>query len=96
MSESLAKALTAVKGGAKFAAAILTGDVADDQLAGLRRESCLACPSRVRITVGGASAESDWCGDPFAERLDEPQPTCGCLLAGKVRVASEKCPQGRW
>ena len=93
---ALSKMLTAVKGGARFAAAIIAGDMAAADLVAFRREVCVSCPSRVRITVEGASAESDWCGDPLVERLGEARPTCGCLLAGKVRVASERCPQGKW
>lgn len=87
---------TAAKGAAKYAAAIAAGDLADDETTARRRAICRECPSRVRLTVKGATSESDWCGPPFESRLDAALPTCGCLIAAKTAVASEPCPQGRW
>lgn len=84
--------LTGIFGAAKFAAAVATGDVADDGTTEARRDICRACPSRVRKIAPGAAFESDWCGEP----LSPTDATCGCLLLGKTMVKSERCPQGKW
>ena len=87
---------TTVKGAAKFAKAVATGDKADNMEIMRRRAVCRECPSRVTKMhprgVPGIDTESDWCGEP----LKETQTTCGCLLAGKTAVGSERCPQGKW
>ena len=95
MTGVLDRAWVAAKGAAKFAAAVEAGDIASAATVAARRSVCRACPSRVRVTVMGAVAASDWCGQPFVETAGE-RPTCGCLLAGKTSVGSERCPQGRW
>lgn len=90
------KGLTGVRGGAKFLAALAKGDLADDAAVEARREVCRACPSRTRSALAGMTAESDWCGAPLVEALGASPPTCGCLVAGKTAVGSERCPQGKW
>lgn len=88
---ALERLLHAARGGRTFALAIARGDIAPRKIIAQRREICQACPSRVR------QWGSDWCGEPYRDRtMAEQNPTCGCLLAGKLVVASEKCPQGRW
>lgn len=87
----LVRALTAARGGRRFALALARGDVAPRDVVARRRDACRQCPSRTRRWG------SDWCGPPFEDRTDAEQtPTCGCLLAGKLVVASETCPQNRW
>lgn len=83
---------TIAKGGAKYAIAHATGDVAPEPVRELRAQICRDCPSRVRTKVLGADGPSDWCGQPFIETSQ----TCGCLLPAKISVASESCPQLRW
>ena len=89
---SLARALTAIKGGARFGMALMRGDEAPERDREARIALCRRCPERRVVAPLGAVAESSWCGEPFVES----DRSCGCLLAGKTAVASESCPQGRW
>ena len=95
-SVSLPMAVLAARGAAKYAAAIATGEIADDATAQARKASCLSCPARRREQVKGADTPSDWCGEPFRDLTRTPERTCGCLLAAKTLVGSETCPRGRW
>ncbi len=90
---AMAKALTAARGGRKFALAILSGDVADNAEQVRRRAVCQACPTRVRKQLPGMTGPADWCGEPLVEVKGK---SCGCLLAGLTAVASSKCSQSRW
>lgn len=84
--------LTGIFGAAKFAAAVASGNIADEETVLRRREKCRNCPSRVRAVAPGAVFESDWCGPA----LEETPTTCGCLILGKTLVGSESCPQAKW
>lgn len=92
LSIPLAQLLTGMRGGEKFAAALLRGDVAGGETMAARRAVCRGCKTRRTVKLLGMLGASDWCGEPLVET-----PTaCGCLLAGKTAVGSEKCPQGKW
>ena len=80
------KALVGVRGGARFAEALAANDWATDATVKARRATCGDCPTRT-VLLG-----SDWCGDPMVETST----SCGCLLAGKTAIGSERCPQGKW
>jgi len=87
------KLLTGVRGATKYAKAIARGDFVDVKEFVHRREVCQSC---VSLTIEG---KSSWCGEPFVDNTnheDLSKRTCGCNLAGKLRVASERCPQGKW
>jgi len=88
--------LNGMRGAEKFVTAIASGDVAPPELVAARIEVCRACPHKVERKLPLMVAESSWCGPPLEEHMDELRPTCGCLLAGKVRVESERCPQDKW
>lgn len=89
---------TAVRGAARFVAALALGDVADPSRAETRASSCRECPLREDRTVTGTPVSVSFCGRPFVEAPG----TCGCLVlfagrpAGKIMVRSEACPSGRW
>lgn len=90
----------AARGGEEFLVAVARGDIAPDAAVAQRAAFCRACPSRVTARPPGAGAEdleSDWCGQPLdpAGPTSSP-PTCGCLLAGAIRVASKGCIQDRF
>ena len=87
-------ALTGVRGGVRFIEAIAAGDWADDAEIERRRSICRTCPSRVRARLLGMEADSDWCGPPL--NPDKLPGVCGCLLAGKSAVGSERCDQAKW
>ncbi len=80
------------RGARTFALAVIQGDVAGARAIAARRSACLNCDARTRARAPGASEPSDWCGDPFVET----ETSCGCLLAGKIAVASEECPRRIW
>ena len=91
----------ALRGAAKYVAAVRAGDVADDATQQARAATCNGCRSaRVRETETEAVAVH--CGVPF----DEGRDTCGCLVAIRVEgvvypaaktvVGSERCLQGKW
>ena len=114
-------------GAEKYAAAITTGDVADEADVWARGSKCAegmskTC-SRPRTLAGfEVLPRMVFCGPPLEEFPESVLPTCGCLVlveagqedqppdgvraitingvayqpAGKVWVASEACPQGRW
>jgi hypothetical protein len=97
--QNLQKGLTAAKGGAVWAKAIATGDVADEATIEERRAICRQCPMMTVEALPGMTSPSAWCGKPFVANLKDPDPSkraCGCLLAGKTAVASQSCPQTRW
>lgn len=94
---------TLIKGGTKYARAVARGDACTKWNRAYRHSVCQACPSMRTIAVPKLrGAEFQTCGE-FAQ---ETRSTCGCIVgvtykgrefpAGKVRVGSEKCPQGRW
>lgn len=85
------------KGAAKYVEAIASGDVAEEETIAERRRICKACSSRITMRIRGADAESDWCGPAGVDALNiADKPTCGCLLAAKTAVGSERCPQSKW
>jgi hypothetical protein len=97
--ENLQKGLTAAKGGAVWAKAIATGDVADETTIEERRAICRQCPTMTVEALPGMTSPSAWCGKPFVANLKDLDPSkrsCGCLLAGKTAVASQNCPQAKW
>ena len=96
----------ALKGAAKYVAAIATGDIATPETQERRAKLCAGCPDRNRYTALGMYVWT--CGTAGVDRKDANPPTCGCIVlsgsrnqtsaeaAGKTVVASERCPQGRW
>jgi len=91
-----ARTLNAAKGGAKFAIAVLSGNMADDHTIDARRAICRSCGACRVQTAAGAVAPSSWCGEPFVEYHTPGSESCGCLIAGKTMVASEHCPRAKW
>ncbi len=103
---SASQAWTAVKGAARYVAAVASGDVVTTTEAIGRLARCQRCeafterPDPVRLTIDGTPTElhAYYCGEPFKESAR----TCGCLLAvgqspaGKMLVGSEQCPRGEW
>lgn len=83
---------TLAKGATKYAAAWLAGDRAPQAEITKRRNVCKVCPDMTVARALMSDGVSSWCGRPFVDTGD----TCGCLLAGKTSIASEKCPQGKW
>jgi hypothetical protein len=94
---------TLIKGGKKYARALAAGDRATPCDRMQRHATCRDCPSMQTIAVPKmCGAKFQTCGE-FAQ---ETRSTCGCIVgvtyrgrelpAGKVRVGSERCPQGRW
>lgn len=77
--------LTGVKGCSSFAKAVASGDVASPEEFQAKRLVCMDCEDRVERWG------SSWCGDPFVET----DRTCGCNLAGMLRVRSKRCIQGK-
>lgn len=93
------KLLNAAKGGATWAAALATGDVADEATVETRRAICRDCPARTIRQLPSMTSPSAWCGEPFADRTTAEKVedrSCGCLLFGKTLVASQSCPQDKW
>ena len=88
--------LNGMRGAEKFAAAIASGDVASMALVQARMDICRECPHKTNRRLPLMQTESSWCGQPLEDHMDELRPTCGCLIAGKVRVESERCPQDKW
>jgi hypothetical protein len=86
------RALAGVHGASTFLAAVASGDVAPQPAVEARRAICRVCPRMVVKVAPGAVADSSWCGEP----LQVTASTCGCLVAAKTLVASEKCPQNKW
>jgi hypothetical protein len=98
----------AVKGATKYRKAMAKGDVADRGLA-MKCKICCGCPSIAFRDTGverdGGVVLAGSCG-PILEEHGGDKPTCGCLVsvkingadmpAGKTRVRSEVCPQGKW
>ena len=64
-------------------------DRAADDLTAARRNVCRTCPSATRNPA-------------FVDRTSRGLTTrsrcasCGCLIAGKTMLASERCPEGKW
>lgn len=71
----------AIKGGATYAAAVASGDVADADEQRLRIGRCRTCPSLSvhRVPVTGQMA--GFCGQPFHDGGADSPATCGCLVA---------------
>lgn len=94
-----AMAWTALEGARRYLEAIAEGDVADDAEIERRLEVCRACDAPTPLpSVPGARI--GYCGPAFVDLTHDRVPvesrTCGCLLAGKAAVRSERCPRGRW
>ena len=101
-----APAWTMLKGAAKYAAAVASGDIASPSAMAERAETCANCSARVRYKALGMYVHT--CGLAGHDRTRSDFPTCGCVVltqsmnqsgfsaAGKTAVASEECPQGRW
>lgn len=100
---TLAHRWVALKGAAKYTAAMARGDVANPSDAGHRVGVCAACKHRQdRDTQIGVA---HYCGRPFEETSEG---TCGCLVgvtidgvtlaAGRTMVASKTCSldEPRW
>lgn len=94
---------TAIRGATAYRMAVVQGDIATDEEAGLRAEVCHNCPSVSWDDGMIEGVRRGWCGTPFVEGTD----TCGCLVAlsvfgegifaaGKTVVKSEECPQRKW
>lgn len=109
MASIASKLWVGAKGAAKYAAAVATGDIADEVVAAARFEGwCMSCPSvkhrRARLQDQGV--EVYYCGPELEEHFDSVMPTCGCLVGltvggqaqpgGKTVVRSQMCPQRRW
>jgi hypothetical protein len=92
----------AFRGAWRYAEAVARGDEADEPERTRRIASCAVCRSLDESQTSKAGVVALWCGT----RLDESNGTCGCLVgltingqtqaAGKTRVGSERCPQGKW
>lgn len=55
----------------------------------VRKAACDVCETR-RVHFG-----IETCGLPIVGGLFDPD-ACGCILAWKRTIASQKCPQGKW
>ncbi len=82
--------LRGVKGAAK---AILGIDRASAALSMRRRAICDECPHAVPCNTRGTRA--CWCGKLW-DGVRGINRTCGCYLAFKTKVRSEKCPLDAW
>ncbi len=100
-------AWTMLKGAAKYAAAVASGDIAPSSDQTARADACANCPALTRSSGLGMYVYT--CGVVGHDRRSDPMfPTCGCIVltasknhtgyspAGKAVVASESCPQGKW
>jgi len=71
-----------VAGAVGIAKAVLGIEPADAETMQRRIATCEACP--------------DGCYQTGPSRCDRANGGCGCFLAAKWRIASEKCPKGHW
>lgn len=97
----------AIKGAKKYRAAIRCGDLRGQDAADAFVATCdrCKCCTVEASYINGQTVAKMFCGPSFENRLDQPEPTCGCLVGlrvngelvpgGKAMVASEKCPQGK-
>lgn len=98
---------TMLKGAAKYAAAVASGDIATPSDQADRAATCANCSALARNSALGHYVYT--CGVVGHDRRSDPMfPTCGCIVltaprnqtdftaAGKAVVASESCPQGKW
>ncbi len=94
----------ALRGAARYAQAVASGDVADDATARERVAVCSVCPVHDVVATSKAGVFAGYCGTS-----DVPGVSCGCLVtltvfgddrtmtaAGKTLVGSERCPRGKW
>lgn len=94
----------ALRGAAKYAEAVATGDVADAAAACHRAAVCGECGTHDVVGTSHRGTFAGYCG-----RVDVPGVSCGCLVtltvlgdspeprpAGKTLVAAERCPRGKW
>lgn len=86
----------AMKGAERFLEAIAAGDIVNAEQHTARLRRCATCDSRVDEAAPGAWGASSWCGPALVDRLDQEDPTCGCLVIVKALVGSESCPQKRY
>lgn len=95
----------AVRGAATYYEAILTGDIASEEVQTRRADTCASCDLRRLRTPADIDEQAGYCGNP----LNEPYAiggTCGCLVtitvdgetraAAKAVVRSQRCPSGKW
>lgn len=71
-----------VRGAVGLAKAALGVDAVPRETSTARREICLACDRSRVVSVGVGKVR----------QCDE----CGCVIAAKVKIASERCPLGKW
>lgn len=84
-----------LEGAGTYLEAIASGDVASEADWLERLKTCGKCPSATPIPAD-PSKRIGYCGKPLDPDMAAAAPTCGCLLAGKCRVASQSCPQRKW
>ena len=81
-----AMAWTALKGAAKYAAAVAKGDKADSATRRKRAVTCARCPSARDYNAPLLGLRVTTCGWAGQDRLTDPyMPTCGCLVAIETR-----------
>lgn len=83
-----------IRGGRKYVRAIVSNDIAPDDVVNQRRTACALCSLRTTESHGG-EVTSNWCGVRMEDNTDI-EGGCGCLIEGKTAVASEECPHGHW
>lgn len=106
---SPAQVWTGFKGAAVYTRALASGDIAPGYTASDRLQRCLSCPHATRggeHRLAAGISQAIYCGPMLLDRLEEADPTCGCLVAvtvggefipaGKTLVQSCRCPQGKW
>lgn len=94
----------ALRGAARYAEAVATGDVADAPTACHRAAVCGRCGTHDVVGTSQRGTFAGYCG-----RVELPGVSCGCLVtltvlgdspeprpAGKTLVSSERCPAGKW
>jgi len=69
---------TAIKGAAKYAAAVALGDIALPQLQEERAAQCRVCPHLTMRRGLIPGRLTGWCGPALREQTSPP--TCGCLV----------------
>lgn len=75
---------TAIVGASKYAAAVASGDIADEDAQRLRIARCRTCPSLRVHKILVMRAYAGFCGQPFADHSKDHPATCGCLVASAV------------
>jgi len=94
----------AVRGGWRYLSAMVHGDITSDHAALQRLDVCQRCGAFETVQTGRTDLLASYCGKGVH---DADGATCGCLLAvtiqgrpiapaGKLMVATERCPRGHW